>query len=96
MLPNSPLCSIPSTTLIGGGGEEYKMRRTLIENNLVDAIVVLPQDMFYTTNISVTIWMSIAIYFGHRTSKIAFAVVIKMASFWGEKIYQHNSLGFCS
>jgi type I restriction enzyme M protein len=42
---------------LSGGGEEYKIRRTLIENNLVEAIMVLPQDMFYTTNISVTIWI---------------------------------------
>ncbi|MFC3813281.1 type I restriction-modification system subunit M [Lacihabitans lacunae] len=42
---------------LSGGGEEYKIRRKLIENNLVEAIVVLPQDMFYTTNISVTIWI---------------------------------------
>ena len=42
---------------LSGGGEEYKIRRKLIENNLVDAILVLPQDMFYTTNISVTLWI---------------------------------------
>lgn len=42
---------------LSGGGEEYKIRRTLIENNLVEAILVLPQDMFYTTNISVTLWL---------------------------------------
>lgn len=42
---------------LSGGGEEYKIRRTLIENNLVEAILVLPQDMFYTTNISVTVWI---------------------------------------
>ena len=42
---------------LSGGGEEYKIRKTLIENNLVEAILVLPQDMFYTTNISVTIWI---------------------------------------
>lgn len=41
---------------LSGGGEEYKIRRKLIENNLVEAILVLPQDMFYTTNISVTLW----------------------------------------
>lgn len=41
---------------LSGGGEEYKIRRKLIENNLIEAIVILPQDMFYTTNISVTIW----------------------------------------
>jgi len=42
---------------LSGGGEEYKIRKTLIENNLIEAILVLPQDMFYTTNISVTIWI---------------------------------------
>ncbi|MBK5214786.1 MAG: N-6 DNA methylase [Flavobacteriaceae bacterium] len=42
---------------LSGGGEEYKIRRKLIENNLVEAIVILPQNMFYTTNISVTLWV---------------------------------------
>jgi type I restriction enzyme M protein len=42
---------------LSGSGEEYKIRRKLIENNLVEAILVLPQDMFYTTNISVTLWI---------------------------------------
>ena len=42
---------------LSGGGEEYKIRKKLIENNLVEAILVLPQDMFYTTNISVTLWI---------------------------------------
>ncbi|TRX31640.1 N-6 DNA methylase [Flavobacterium sp. ZT3R18] len=42
---------------LSGGGEEYKIRRKLIENDLVEAIVILPQNMFYTTNISVTLWI---------------------------------------
>ncbi|MEO8173392.1 MAG: class I SAM-dependent DNA methyltransferase [Sediminibacterium sp.] len=42
---------------LSGSGEEYKIRRKLIENNLVEAIVVFPQNMFYTTNISVTLWI---------------------------------------
>ncbi|MBP6662777.1 MAG: N-6 DNA methylase [Paludibacter sp.] len=42
---------------LSGGGEEYKIRRKLIENDLVEAIVVLPRDMFYTTDISVTLWI---------------------------------------
>ncbi len=42
---------------LSGGGEEYKIRRKLIENNLVEAILILPQNMFYTTNISVTVWI---------------------------------------
>ncbi|MDF9610999.1 class I SAM-dependent DNA methyltransferase [Bacillus cereus] len=42
---------------LSGGGDEYKIRRKLIENNLVEAILVLPSNMFYTTNISVTLWI---------------------------------------
>ena len=42
---------------LSGGGDEYKIRKKLIENNLVEAILVLPQNMFYTTNISVTLWI---------------------------------------
>jgi type I restriction enzyme M protein len=42
---------------LSGGGEEYKIRKKLIENNLVEAIIVLPRDTFYTTDISVTLWV---------------------------------------
>ncbi|CAN5651607.1 class I SAM-dependent DNA methyltransferase [soil metagenome] len=42
---------------LSGGGEEYKIRRKLIENNLVEAILVLPRNLFYTTDISVTLWL---------------------------------------
>lgn len=42
---------------LSGGGEEYKIRRKLIENHLVEAIVVLPRDLFYSTDISVTLWI---------------------------------------
>ena len=42
---------------LSGGGEEYKIRRKLIENDVVEAIVILPRSMFYTTDISVTLWI---------------------------------------
>jgi type I restriction enzyme M protein len=42
---------------LSGGGEECKIRRKLIENNLVEAILVLPRNLFYTTDISVTLWI---------------------------------------
>jgi len=42
---------------LSGGGEEYKIRRKLIENDLVEAILVLPRNLFYTTDISVTLWI---------------------------------------
>ena len=46
-----------SNGALSGGGEEYKIRRKLIENNMVEAIIILPSSMFYTTDISVTIWI---------------------------------------
>lgn len=42
---------------LSGGGDEYKIRKQIIDNDLVEAIVILPQDMFYSTNISVTLWI---------------------------------------
>lgn len=42
---------------LSGDGTEKAIRRKLVENDLVEAILVLPQDMFYTTNISVTLWI---------------------------------------
>lgn len=42
---------------LSGGGEEYKIRKKLIENDLVEAILILPRNMFYTTDISVTLWI---------------------------------------
>ncbi|WP_271252191.1 type I restriction-modification system subunit M [Pseudanabaena sp. Chao 1811] len=42
---------------LSGGGTEYSIRRQLIENNLVEAILVMPRNLFYTTDISVTLWI---------------------------------------
>ena len=42
---------------LGADDDEYKIRKELIERDRVEAIIVLPRDMFYTTNISVTLWI---------------------------------------
>lgn len=42
---------------LSGGGEEYKIRKKLIENKLIEAIVIMPRNLFYTTDISVTLWI---------------------------------------
>lgn len=42
---------------LSGGGDEYKIRRKLIENDLVEAIIIIPRNTFYTTDISVTLWI---------------------------------------
>ena len=40
-----------------GSPEEYEIRKNLIENDKVEAIFVLPREMFYSTDISVTLWI---------------------------------------
>ena len=42
---------------LSGGGEEYKIRKQIIENDLVEAILILPGSMFYSTDISVSMWI---------------------------------------
>lgn len=42
---------------LSAGGDEYAIRKRLIDNDMLEAIIVLPNRMFYTTDISVTIWM---------------------------------------
>ena len=42
---------------LSGDGVEKPIRKKMIENNMVEAIVILPMRMFYTTDISVTLWI---------------------------------------
>ncbi len=42
---------------LSGEGTELSIRKRLIENHLVEAILILPRNMFYSTDISVTLWV---------------------------------------
>lgn len=42
---------------LSDSGTELSIRQRLIENNLVEAIIILPRNLFYTTDISVTLWV---------------------------------------
>ena len=42
---------------LNADGDEYRIRQQLLENDKVEAVIVLPRDMFYTTDISVTLWI---------------------------------------
>lgn len=48
---------ILSNGALSGDGTEKAIRKKLIENNLVEAVIILPRSMFYTTDISVTLWI---------------------------------------
>lgn len=42
---------------LNADGDEGAIRQKILENDKVEAIIVLPRDMFYTTDISVTLWI---------------------------------------
>jgi len=54
---NGTACFILANGALSGDGQEKAIRKKLVENHLVEAIIILPQNMFYTTNISVTLWV---------------------------------------
>lgn len=46
-----------SNGALNADGTEYEIRKKLIEDDKVEAIIVLPRDMFYSTDISVSLWI---------------------------------------
>ena len=40
-----------------GDMDDYEIRKNILLNDKVEAIIVLPRDMFYSTDISVTLWI---------------------------------------
>jgi type I restriction enzyme M protein len=42
---------------LSGDGSEKAIRKNLIDNKMIEAIIILPMKMFYTTDISVTLWI---------------------------------------
>jgi type I restriction enzyme M protein len=54
----------------GAGSGESEIRRWIIENDLLEAIVALPEQMFYNTGIGTFIWVLSNRKEAHRTEKI--------------------------
>ena len=82
---NGTGCLLLANGALDAGGDEYKIRKQLIENDLVEAILILPPKMFYSTDISVTIWIfnrnkslrtliknGVEVSFKDRTNKVLF------------------------
>ena len=42
---------------LSADGTEYEIRKQMIDNDKVEAIIILPRNCFYTTDISVTCWI---------------------------------------
>jgi type I restriction enzyme M protein len=63
----------------GAGSGESEIRRYVLENDLVEAIIALPTDMFYNTGISTYIWILSNRKPAERKGKVQ---LIDASSFW--------------
>jgi type I restriction enzyme M protein len=63
----------------GAGSGESEIRRYMLENDLVEAIIGLPTDMFYNTGISTYIWILTNRKPAHRKGKVQ---LIDASGFW--------------
>jgi type I restriction enzyme M protein len=63
----------------GAGSGESEIRRYVLENDLVEAIIGLPTDMFYNTGISTYVWILSNRKPAHRKG---FVQLIDASSFW--------------
>src|SRR5271157_1873879 len=63
----------------GAGSGESEIRRYALENDLVEAIIGLPTDMFYNTGISTYVWIVSNRKPGPRKGKVQ---LIDASSFW--------------
>ncbi|MBR0256762.1 MAG: N-6 DNA methylase [Synergistaceae bacterium] len=55
-----PLCGVAGFLLANGAlgdNDTAEIRRKLIDNDKVEAIIILPRELFITTDISVTLWI---------------------------------------
>ena len=63
----------------GAGSGESEIRRYVLENDLVEAIIALPTDMFYNTGISTYVWIVSNRKPAQRKGKVQ---LIDASSFW--------------
>jgi type I restriction enzyme M protein len=63
----------------GAGSGESEIRRYVLENDLVEAIIGLPTDMFYNTGISTYVWILSNHKPEHRRGKVQ---LIDASGFW--------------
>ena len=63
----------------GAGSGESEIRRHVLENDLVEAIIALPTDMFYNTGIATYVWVLTNRKPAHRKGRVQ---LIDGSSFW--------------
>lgn len=70
-----------------GDEDTVAIRQELIENDKVEAIIVLPRELFYTTDISVTLWILNQNKRGGMHTGGNYAITVGKSSLW---IYAHG------
>lgn len=80
-------------------GDTFAIRKQLIENDKIEAIIVLPREMFYSTDISITVWILNqnkrgGIYHGRNQRNRAGEILFVDLRTWNENIYEKNSFSF--
>jgi type I restriction enzyme M protein len=50
-------CLLLANGALSADGIEYEIRKQLIENDLIESVIILPRNMFYSTDISVTVYI---------------------------------------
>src|SRR5712692_10063123 len=63
----------------GAGSGESEIRRYVLENDLLEAVIGLPTDMFYNTGISTYVWIVSNRKPAYRKGKVQ---LIDASSFW--------------
>ena len=79
--------------------DTLNIRRELIKNDKVEAIIVLPREMFYTTDISVTLWIlnqnkKGGIKNGRRLRNRSGEVLFVDLRTWNQNIYEKKYVKF--
>lgn len=77
----------------------YAIRRKLIENDKVEAIMVLPRGMFYSTDISVTLWIlnqnkKGGLYHNRQLRDRSGEILFVDLRSWKQNIYEGNHVQF--
>ena len=100
---NGTGCLLLANGALSADGVEYEIRKQLIENDLVEAIMILPPNMFYSTDISVTVWVfnknkkdrliernGISIHLRNREKEILFLDLRKIGHPYEKKYIELN------
>lgn len=78
---------------LSADGTELAIRKKLLENDKVEAILILPRNLFYSTDISVTLWQvmldsDLAMLYGVKTGRLNEQVKRNINRFPGDFMFQ--------